>query len=64
MENKAVAEDSISIYQRSNGEQLKLDLGCRIVNRGYGGDEEAQQRQFKLSVMRAGKKEEKIDSLC
>lgn len=42
-------------------EQLKLDLGYRIVNRGYGGDGEAQQRQCKLSVMRAGrKKKEKL----
>lgn len=40
MGNTAVAEDSISIYQRFNGEQLKLDLGYKIANRGYGRDED------------------------
>lgn len=59
MGNTAAA-DSISIYQRFNGEQLKLDLGYRIVNRGYGGDGEAQQRQCKLTVMRAVRKKEKL----
>lgn len=59
----AAAADSISIYQRFNGEQFKLDLGYKIFNRGYGGDREAQQSQCKLSVMRAGRKK-KIDALC
>lgn len=63
MGNTAV-ENSISIYQRFNGEQLKLDLSYKTVNRGYGGDGEAQHRQYKLSVMRAGRKEENIDALC
>lgn len=45
-------------------EHLKLDLGYKIVNRGYGGDGEAQQRLHKLNVMRAGRKEEKIDAPC
>lgn len=46
-------------------EHLKLDLGYKIVNTGcYGGDGEAQQRLRKLSVMRAGRKEEKIDAPC
>lgn len=43
---------------------MKLDLDYKVVNRGYGGDGEAQQRQCKLNVMRAGRKEEKIDAPC
>lgn len=40
MGNTAI-EDSISIYLRFNREQLKLDLGYKTANRGYGEDGEA-----------------------